>query len=198
MKFTMMVRTMLGAAALSAAVAAGAQVAAPPAGPGFGGGFGGHRPPMERAFGPMGAEGRFWNDPTIVSKLSLTDEQRKSFDQILLQHRSTLIDLHASLEKAELAMQPLMSSDQPDENRVLAQIDAIAQSRAQLEKANARYLLAIRAKLTPEQWKTLQAARSERAQQFHDRARSGAQRHQGPPQGGPAPDGLGGNGPGYF
>jgi len=182
---------MLGAAAMTAAVAAGAQAAMPP-----GAGFGGHRPPMERALGPMGSQGRFWNDPAMVSKLSLTDEQRKSFDQILQQHRTTLVDLHASLEKAEIAMQPLMEADQPDETRVLSQIDAIAQARANLEKANARFLLAIRAKLTPEQWKTLQASRAEREQQFHDRVRSGAQRRQGPPAGGP--EGATPNGPGFF
>ena len=195
MKFTM-VRTMLGAAVLSAAVAAGAQAAAPPPPPG-GFGFGGHRPPFEQALGPgTGTHGRFWNDPAIVSKLNLTDEQRKGFDQILQQHRSTLIDLHASLQKAELALEPLISSEQPDEGRILAQIDSVAAARAELEKANARFLLAIRAKLTPEQWKGLQAARAERAQQFHDRPHTGAQHRQGPPQqGGPGPEA---NGPGFF
>ena len=44
----------------------------------------------------------------------------------------------------------------------LAQIDKVAQARAELEKANARFLLALRAKLTPEQWKALQAFRAER------------------------------------
>lgn len=198
MKFATLIRTTLGAAALAAVVTAGAQAPAmqPPVG---GPGFGGHRPPMERAFGPMGVQGRFWNDPAIVSKLSLTDEQRKSFDQILLQHRTELIDLHANLEKAEVTLQPLVDSDQPDETRILAQIDAVAQARAQLEKANARFLLGIRAKLTPDQWKTLQATRAERAQQFREHARPGAQRHQGPPQGGPGGGGPdAGPGPSFF
>ncbi len=157
MKFATLIRTSLGAASIAAILTAGAQGQAQQ--PPYAGGFGGHRPPMERAFGAGGAQGRFWNDPAIAAKLNLTEEQRKSFDQILLQHRTTLIDLHANLEKAELALEPLIGSDQPDEARVLAQIDTVAQARAQLEKANARFLLAIRAKLTPEQWKTLQATR---------------------------------------
>ena len=46
-------------------------------------GFGEHRPPMERAFGAQGAHGRWWNNPKVVERLKLTDEQRKSFDCIL-------------------------------------------------------------------------------------------------------------------
>jgi len=50
-----------------------------------------------------------------------------------------------------------MEADQPDEARIVAQIDKVAQARAELEKANARMLLGIRRVLTPDQWKKLQA-----------------------------------------
>jgi Spy/CpxP family protein refolding chaperone len=120
---------------------------------------------MENAFGPMGAQGRFWNNPRIVEKLKLTDVQRKEFDGIFLQHREKLIDLRASLQKAELALEPLVSDAQPNENKILAQIDKVAQARAELEKANAAFLLAIRSKLTAEQWTHLQAERANRARE---------------------------------
>jgi periplasmic protein CpxP/Spy len=135
----------------------------PPGGPDAPGqGMGGHRPPIERAFGGHGIEGRWWNNPQIADQIKLTDDQRKQFDDILLQHRTTLIDLHANLEKAELALQPLIGADQPNENAILAQIDKVAQARAELEKANARYLLAIRSKLSPDQWKQVQDFRKNR------------------------------------
>jgi Spy/CpxP family protein refolding chaperone len=54
-------------------------------------------------------------------------------------------------------MEPLLGVDQPDEGKILAQIDRVAQARAELEKANARMLLGLRRVLTSEQWKTLQA-----------------------------------------
>ena len=54
-------------------------------------------------------------------------------------------------------MEPLLAADQPDEGKILAQIDRVAQARAELEKANARMLLGLRRVLTPDQWKTLQA-----------------------------------------
>jgi periplasmic protein CpxP/Spy len=142
-------------------VAGGLAAAQGPGGGGMGPGFGEHRPPMERAFRFEGERGQFWNNPRIVDKLKLTDDQRKAMDGILQDHRMTLIDLRANLEKAEVAMQPLMQADEPNETAILAQIDKIAQARAELEKANARFLLAIRSKLTPEQWKQVQTFRED-------------------------------------
>jgi Spy/CpxP family protein refolding chaperone len=148
-------------------------------GPGQGPGFGEHRPPFERALGPGGIHGRWWNNPETIERLKLTEEQRKTFDGILLAHREKLIDLRAAVEKAELELEPLMRDDQPNEAKILAQIDKVAQTRAELEKANARFLLAIRAKLTPEQWKLVQTVRGERP----DRPQHGNWNHGG--QGGP-------------
>jgi protein CpxP len=193
MRKQVLARTLaVGAMALAALAVAGAQgppAGGPGGGQGFGrgGGFWANRPPMERALGPMGApEGRFWNNPNVISKLNLTEDQRKGMDQVLQQHLTTLVDLHANLEKAELALEPLMKDDQPNESRILAQIDQVAQARAELEKANARFLLAIRAKLTPEQWKSLQSLRAERMDQM---------RQQGGPGGGPMMRHRGGAGP---
>lgn len=150
-------------------------------GPGPGGpGFGEHRPPMERAM--RGDHGRWWNNPKIVEKLKLTDDQRKAMDQIFLEHREKLVDLHANVDKAELEMEPLVGADQPNESAVMAQIDQVAQARAELEKANARFLFALRAKLTPEQWKQVQEFR-----QNHEGMRRNW-RNGGPRPGGKMPN----------
>src|ERR1700677_3337440 len=109
-----------------------------------------------------GDHGRWWNNPEIAERLELTDAQRKSMDDTMQQHRETLVDLRGSLEKAELELEPMMKQDQPNESEILAQIDKVAQARAELEKANARFLLAIRSKLTPDQWKQMQADRANR------------------------------------
>jgi protein CpxP len=167
MKVSIAVRLGLAVAGVLLAGAAWAQ--GPEGRPGAGPGFGEHRPPIERAFGGEDIHGRWWNNPKVVEKLKLTDDQRKSFDGILLQHRETLIDLRGNVEKAELAMEPLMRDDQPNEAKILSQIDKVAQARAELEKANARYLLAIRSKLTPEQWKLVEAFRAERERGMQER-----------------------------
>jgi periplasmic protein CpxP/Spy len=159
---TIIQTTLLTAALVASGVQAVAQGTPPPApGAGAGSDFGSHRPPMERMLGARG-HGRWWNDPQVVEKLNLTDDQRKSMDDVLQQHRENLIDLKANVEKAEVALEPMMGADQPNESAILAQIDRVAQARAELEKANARFLLALRAKLAPEQWKQLQAVRNER------------------------------------
>jgi Spy/CpxP family protein refolding chaperone len=150
---------------VAGALLTGTALAQPPSGgPGSGQsmGFGDHRPPFERAMGAPGEHGRWWNNPKVAERLKLTDTQRKAMDDTLQQHRSTLIDLRASLEKSELELEPMMKEDQPNESQILAQIDKVAQARAELEKANARFLLQIRSKLTPEQWKQMEADRAAR------------------------------------
>jgi Spy/CpxP family protein refolding chaperone len=145
---------------------------------------------MEQALGVRGPQGRWWNDPDMVQKLQLTDDQRKAMDQILLDHREKLIDMRAAVDKAELGLEPLMREDQPNESQILAQIDKVAQARAELEKANARFLLAIRGKLSPDQWKQLQAARAERMTNHWRNGRRGGQAPQSPPGPGAGPQGM--------
>ena len=108
--------------------------------------------------GPMGqGMGRWWKNPQMVEKLGLTADQQKKMDDIFQQHRLKLIDVTAAVEREEVTLEPMMAADQPDEARIVAQIDKVAQARAELEKANARMLLGIRRILTPDQWKKLQA-----------------------------------------
>ncbi|HEY3990717.1 MAG TPA: periplasmic heavy metal sensor [Acidobacteriaceae bacterium] len=146
------------------------------------------RPPMERAF-RMGPRGRWWDNPEISQKLGLSTDQQKKMDDIFLQSRLKLIDQHAAVEKEETILEPLLSAEQPDETRILAQIDKVAQSRAELEKANARMLLGLRSVLTTAQWKTLQTLGPGRGERFGRRGPDG-------PRGGSAPDGPpNGNGP---
>jgi Spy/CpxP family protein refolding chaperone len=119
---------------------------------------------MEGAFGGGGAHGQFWNNPNVVKQLTLTDDQRKAMDGILQDHKMRLIDLRANLQKAEVTLGPLMKADTPDQKAIEAQIDKVVMARAELEKANARFLLDIRVKLTPDQWKQLQALHMNRMQ----------------------------------
>jgi len=167
-----------------------------PGGSGPGGpGFGSHRPPMERAM--RGDRGRWWNNPKIVENLKLTDDQRKAMDEIFQQHREKLVDLRANVEKAEIEMDPLVKADQPNESAVMAQIDKVAQSRAELEKANARFLFELRAKLTPDQWKQVQEFRQNHEgmrgmRRGGEGGQSGSDRRApGPPPGSPSgPQGM--------
>ncbi len=126
-----------------------------------------NRPPMEGAFRGHGGPGRegmgkWWDNPQVAKDLNLGADQKQKMDDIFQQSRLKLIDLHASLQKEEATLDPLINADSPDETKVLAQIDKVAAARAELEKSNARMLLAVRQVLTPDQWTKLRAARAER------------------------------------
>jgi periplasmic protein CpxP/Spy len=140
-----------------------------------------NRPPMERAFegrGGMGREGmgRWWDNPQVAKDLNLAPDQKQKMDDVFQQSRLKLIDLHASLQKEEATLEPLINADSPDEAKILAQIDKVAQARAELEKANARMLLSVRQVLTADQWTKLKAARAQRM----------SRGPRGGPDGGPA------------
>ncbi len=172
----------------------------PGAGPGMGPGMAQHRPPVEQAFGF--ANGQFWNNPNMVQKLNLTDDQRKAMDGILQDHKMKLIDLQANLEKAEVTMGPMMKADTPDQKAIEAQIDKVVMARGELEKANARFLLDIRMQLKPEQWKQLQTLRMNRMQHEgmggdgHDGRGAWGHDGQGPGMGGQGNQFRGRGGPG--
>lgn len=114
-----------------------------------------NRPPLERALGIPG--GRWWTRPEMAQKLGLTADQTKKMDDTFQQYRLKLIDLNAAVQKEEAIMEPLVAAEQPDEAKIVAQIDKVAVARAELEKANARMLLGIRRLLTPEQWNKLKS-----------------------------------------
>lgn len=104
-----------------------------------------------------GQRGRWWANRELAGKIGLSDDQVKKMDEVLQQNRVALVDLNASVQKAELALEPLLRADQPDEARILAGIDHAAQARAEVEKSHARMLLALRRVMTADQWNKLQA-----------------------------------------
>jgi Spy/CpxP family protein refolding chaperone len=112
----------------------------------------GQRPP-----GRGGPPGRWWDNPDMVKKLGMTSDQVRKMDEIFQQMRFKLIDLNGNLRKEEATLEPLMQADRPDDAKLLPQIDRVANARAELEKVNARLLLAIRHVLTVDQWKKLQS-----------------------------------------
>lgn len=101
--------------------------------------------------------GMWWKSPEVAARIGLSPEQQKKIEDIVLQSRVQLIDLHASLEKEQLLMEPLLNANPVDQPKAMAQIDKIADTRATLEKTNAKMLLSIRGVLTADQWTKLQA-----------------------------------------
>lgn len=140
------------------------------AGPGPGQGYGPQMGmPMAGPMGPggrgMGAGmrgggpgmGKWWTNSELVKKLGLSDAQVQKIEKAFQDHRTQLLELHATLIKQEAALEPLIEADRLDEAQAAAQIDKVAQARASLEKSNGQLLLAIRRVLTAGQWKQLRS-----------------------------------------
>ena len=139
--------------------------------------------------------GLWWKNPMLVQQIGITPDQQKKMDDILQQSRLQLIDLKANVERQELLLHPMLDANPPDTSKVLAQIDKLAQARADLEKSNAKMLLGIRTVLTPDQWTKLQQQEHNHRGMMGNRGPDGGrgmrgpggQQHQGTPGQQPQP-----------
>lgn len=98
-------------------------------------------------------KGTFWRNVNWISVLDLSTDQQRRMDDIFQQFRLKLIDDNAALSKEEVMLEPLWKDDlsSSGEAKLLAQIDRIAEARAQLEKTNSRMLVSLLKVMTPEQ-----------------------------------------------
>jgi Spy/CpxP family protein refolding chaperone len=101
---------------------------------------------------------RWWKNSVTAQYLGLTADQQKRMDDVLQQFRSKLVVENDELRKQEVVMEPMVSAAPLDEAKITAQIDRVAEARAELEKTNGRMLLGIRKLLTPDQWVKLNQA----------------------------------------
>jgi Spy/CpxP family protein refolding chaperone len=111
---------------------------------------------------PAGLGSRWWRTTAMMERLHLSPEQQSKMDDVFQQSRLKLIDLTAALDKEEAILEPLVSAEEPDAEKIRAQIVRVADARAELEKANANMLLGLRLLLTPEQWRNLQSDAAQR------------------------------------
>jgi Spy/CpxP family protein refolding chaperone len=118
--------------------------------------------------------GMWWRNPDLIQKLTLTADQQKRMDDIFQQSRIQLVHIKAGLEEQQILLEPMLNANPLDSAKTLAQIDHIADTRAELEKANAKMLLGIRGVLSPDQWTKLQAeGRENRRKMWRDRGAGG-------------------------
>jgi Spy/CpxP family protein refolding chaperone len=106
----------------------------------------------------LGPPGRWWDDKSIVKSLKLRPDQQAHMDAIFEQNRGALLTRLEGVQQAEQQMAELAKSPTLDEGALFAQIDRVAQARADLEKANTHMLLQIRREMDADQIKRLEKA----------------------------------------
>jgi Spy/CpxP family protein refolding chaperone len=93
------------------------------------------------------------NGRMMLQGLDLTAEQQKKLADIRERQERLAVQAQADLRLATMDLQKLMRADTPDQAKIDAQIDRVAQLRAQMQKSRTATLLEVRAMLTPEQLK---------------------------------------------
>ena len=99
--------------------------------------------------------GKFWKKEKVREKLQMSDDEVRYLEQIFARHQGALTDLDAEVNKAKARLDALLGDDRADDARVLAEVDALEQARANLGKARVTMLLEMRRVLTPAQRNTL-------------------------------------------
>ena len=109
--------------------------------------------------GPGLGMGKWWNNPPLERRLGLTEAQVQQMENVFQQHRAQLAEMRNSLRGLEAGLGPMIEMNRLNEAQITAQIDKIAQARANLEKLSSLMLLDLRRALTAEQWKMLKEQR---------------------------------------
>jgi hypothetical protein len=99
----------------------------------------------------LGPPGRWWDDKHYVKALHLRSEQQKRMDSLFEQNKASLVSKYQALQQEESKMEALSHADALDEGALFAQIDRVAQARADLEKANTHLMLQVRKEMDADQ-----------------------------------------------
>ena len=130
--------------------------------PGMGGMMGGPRggemnrnniiiAPRTRTEPQLSLPGRWWDDRKTVKTLNLRSDQQHRMDDIFNAGKGNLNTLFENLQHEQQRFVSMSPEDLQDETKVFAEIDRVAQCRAELEKANFHLLLQIRGEMDPDQ-----------------------------------------------
>jgi Spy/CpxP family protein refolding chaperone len=107
----------------------------------------------------IGPPGRWWDDKHFAKDLKLRNDQQRRMDGIFEANRGSLLRSFENLEQEQGRLETLTRARALDESALFAQIDRVAQARAELEKANAHYLIQIRSEMDADQIQRLEQHR---------------------------------------
>ncbi len=142
----------------------------------FGGPMGGHGAGMM----PGMMQGRGWGqghrgecNMLECKALDLTDDQTAKIQDLNFAHRNKMIDLQASLEKAQLKMRHEMRADSPSKTAVLAAAKEVNTVKGQIAEARINHQFDLRGVLTADQLKKWDDQRGNCREGFGKGMRSG-------------------------
>jgi Spy/CpxP family protein refolding chaperone len=105
--------------------------------------------------------GRWWENERLIERIALTSEQRQRINDLVYDHAHRMIDLNASLKRAELELARLVGLPDFAPDPVRAAFADFQRARQALERERFEMLLSVREVLTSEQWIQIQDIRRE-------------------------------------
>jgi Spy/CpxP family protein refolding chaperone len=107
----------------------------------------------------FGPPSRWWDDKHYAKTLHLRPDQKKRMDGLFDENRANLVNRYGTLQQEESKMETLSHAQTLDETALFAQIDRVAQARADLEKATTHLMLQVRKEMDADQITRLDASR---------------------------------------
>jgi len=84
--------------------------------------------------GPHGGQGGDYPSPESLKEAGATDEQIEKIKKVQEENKLKQVDLKAAVEKAQLELKQLMTSEKPDKDAIFAAVDKAAAARTALMK----------------------------------------------------------------
>jgi len=103
-----------------------------------------------------------WWDSPIVQDLKLSEDQQNQIRNTVKEYRSKLIELRATLEKAEGELNDVYDEEKVDAKKAGDAIEHVVAARSDLTRTFSQMSLKLRAVLTIDQWRELQKRRPQR------------------------------------
>jgi len=95
--------------------------------------------------------------PAFASSLGIPNDLLKKIRDAAFEANDEVITLEATLKRARLGLDRALGEAAPEEKRVIAKLEEVAQSELAVRKNRMRLLLRVRSLLGPELWQKLQA-----------------------------------------
>ncbi len=129
-----------------------------------------------------------WWDTPLAKNLNLSEDQSRQIKTAVREHRGKLIDMRAAVERAELEIEDMMSTESVDLRKAADATERLVKARGDLTREYTLLSFRLRAVLTPGQWKDLQRRLDNPPPTVRREQRGPDGGGEGPPQGpGPRP-----------
>ncbi len=125
---------------------------------------------------------KWWELPSIASKLNLMDKEKDSLNNLLLKTRLKLIDLNAEIKKGKSRLENMLEQKKLDESALMKELENFQKARLEFFKVKFQYILGVRKILGFKRFETLKEALIKfriKNRIFKSKKKLGHHRHQG-------------------